>query len=177
MTLLRRWASSMDVLSNLILNAFLIYVILFFIGVNITYTILLVLSAREILYHMRHNRSTDYRSLVQSELTPPVSILAPAYNEGPTIISSVKSLLKLSYGRYEVVVINDGSTDRTLEELIDKFRMFRCHEVYHPCIASKPVRGMYRSRLPEYKYLLVVDKVNGGKADALNVGINVARYD
>jgi cellulose synthase/poly-beta-1,6-N-acetylglucosamine synthase-like glycosyltransferase len=167
----------MQALLNFILNVYLIYVILFFIGVNITYTLLLALSVREILHHMRRGQFADYRALVQSELTPPVSILAPAYNEGATIISSVKSLLKLSYGKYEVVVINDGSTDRTLDELIDNFKMFRCHEVYRPRIPAKQVRGMYRSSLPEYKNLLVVDKENGGKADALNVGINVARYE
>ena len=159
------------------LNFYLVFVILFFVGVNITYTTLLLLSVREILYHMRHNRFTDYRAMVQSELTPPVSILAPAFNEEATILQSVKSLLKLSYGKYEVIVINDGSKDGTLALLLDTFVMRRCHQVYHPLIDAKPVRGMYKSKLPEYKNLVVVDKENGGKADALNVGVNVARHE
>ena len=167
----------MEAVLNFILNFYLVFVILFFVGINITYTTLLLLSVREILYHMRHNRFTDYRSIVQSELTPPVSILAPAYNEEATIIQSVKSLLKLSYGKYEVVVINDGSKDGTLAQLIENFKMYRSHQVYHPMIEAKPVRGMYKSRLPEYRNILVVDKENGGKADALNVGINVARFE
>jgi cellulose synthase/poly-beta-1,6-N-acetylglucosamine synthase-like glycosyltransferase len=167
----------MEVVINFILNFYLIFVILFFIGINITYTTLLFLSVREILYHMRHNRFTDYRSIVQSELTPPVSILAPAYNEEATIIQSVKSLLKLSYGKYEVVVVNDGSKDGTLARLIENFKMYRSQHVYHPLIEAKPIRGMYKSRLPEYRNIVVVDKENGGKADALNVGINVARYE
>ena len=167
----------MEALVNFILNFYLVFFILFFIGVNITYTALLIMSVREILYHLRHNRFTDYRSIVQSELTPPVSILAPAYNEEATIIQSVKSLLKLSYGKYEVVVINDGSKDGTLAQLIENFKMYQSQQVYHQRIKAKPIRGMYKSKLPEYKNIVVVDKQNGGKADALNVGINVARYE
>jgi len=160
-----------------ILNSYLLLVILYFIGVNLAYTILLAISVKEIIVYMRHARFNDYRLIVQSELTPPVSILAPAFNEEPTVIQSVKSLLKLNYGRYEVIVINDGSKDKTLERLVTEFRMFRSKRVYDERIGAKPVRGIYKSKLPEYKNLVVVDKENGGKADALNVGISVAQFD
>jgi cellulose synthase/poly-beta-1,6-N-acetylglucosamine synthase-like glycosyltransferase len=167
----------MGTILDLTLNSYLVFVILYFVGVNLTYTILLTISVREILIYMRHARFSDYRLIVQSELTPPVSILAPAFNEEPTVIQSVKSLLKLNYGKYEVVVINDGSKDKTLSRLIAEFKMFRSKQVYEERISAKPVRGIYRSNLREYKNLIVVDKENGGKADALNVGINVAHYD
>jgi cellulose synthase/poly-beta-1,6-N-acetylglucosamine synthase-like glycosyltransferase len=167
----------MDTLINFLLNFYLVFVVVFFVGVNIAYTTMLIISVREILYHMRHNRFADHRAIVQSELTPPVSILAPAYNEEATIIQSVKSLLKLGYSKYEVVVINDGSKDGTLATLIENFKLYQSNLVYHPRIEAKPVRGLYKSRLPEYRNIIVVDKENGGKADALNVGINVARYE
>ena len=167
----------METLVDLILNSYLVLVVLYFIGVNLTYSVLLAISVREIINHMRHDRFSNYRLIVQSELTPPVSILAPAYNEEATVIQSVKSLLKLSYGKYEVVVINDGSKDKTLAHLTAEFEMYRSRQVYNPRIEAKPVLGIYKSRLPEYKNLVVVDKENGGKADALNVGINVARYE
>ena len=149
----------------------------FFVAVNLMYTALLVRSFREIMYYMRHNAFSNYRSMVQSELASPVSILAPAYNEEASVIASVKSLLKMNYGRYEVVVINDGSTDRTLGKLQDEFQLYRSKQVYRGGLETKPVRGIYKSRKPEFRSLLVVDKENGGKADALNAGINCSRYD
>lgn len=153
------------------------FVTVYFVVVNITYTVLLLRSFREIMHYMRHNAFSNYRIMVQSELTAPVSILAPAHNEEPTVVESTKSLLKLNYGRYEVVIINDGSTDATLERMKNEFQLYKSKQIYRPTIASKDVRGIYKSNKPEYRNLLVVDKENGGKADALNTGVNVARYD
>ena len=158
-------------------NGYLFFVILYFIGVNIAYTALLVLSLREILQYMRHNSFSDFRLTVQSELAPGVSILAPAYNEEATITESVKSLLKLSYGRFEVIIVNDGSGDATLTRLVDEFGLHTSRQVYDPVLRTSQVRAIYRSKLPAYRNLLVIDKENGGKADALNAGINVARHD
>jgi len=162
---------------DLIFQAYFFFVIVYFVVVNLVYAILLILSYKEIVYYLRHNSFSDYRSTVQSELTPPVSILAPAYNEEPTIVQSTKSLLKLNYGKYEVVVINDGSSDATLHKLISEFHLSVSKVIYHPTLTTMPVRGIYKSRKPEYKNLVVLDKENGGKADALNAGINAARYD
>lgn len=158
------------------LRVYFYFVTIYFLAVNIVYTIFIVLSYREILRQVRHGSFSDHRLLVQSELTPPISLLVPAYNESATIVQSVKSLLKLSYGKYEVVVINDGSRDDTLQCLINAFGLFRSKRLYRPLLHAKEVHGIYRSSLPEYRHLVVVDKENGGKADALNVGINVAQY-
>ncbi|HTP79532.1 MAG TPA: glycosyltransferase [Bacteroidota bacterium] len=158
-------------------NAYFVFVIVYFILLNVSHTILLALSFREIMYYMRHNSFESLRGLVQSELAPPVSILAPAFNEEQTVVESVRSLLKLSYGTYEVVVINDGSSDRTLGRLTKEFDLFVSKRRYQSLLPSQSVRGIYRSRRPEYRHLVVVDKENGGKADALNAGINVARYE
>ncbi|MBI3110121.1 MAG: glycosyltransferase family 2 protein [Ignavibacteriales bacterium] len=160
-----------------LLHSYFFFVIGYFVVVNLTYTFFLGMSFREILYYMRHNSFGNLRLLVQSELTPPVSILAPAYNEEPTVVESVKSLLKLNYGKYEVVVINDGSKDGTLERLITEFQMYPSRQVYHGLLQAKPVRGIYKSHKPAYRNLVVVDKENGGKADALNVGMNVAQFE
>ncbi len=166
----------LDVLQP-VLHTYFLFTIGYFVVVNLTYTFFLGLSFKEILYYMRHNSFGNLRLLVQSEITPPVSILAPAYNEEPTVVESVKSLLKLNYGTYEVVVINDGSRDGTLKQLIEEFHLYRSRQLYLPSIEAKPVRAIYKSKKPAYRNLVVVDKENGGKADALNVGINVAQYD
>jgi cellulose synthase/poly-beta-1,6-N-acetylglucosamine synthase-like glycosyltransferase len=113
--------------------------------------------------------------LAQSPLMPGVSVLAPAYNEAATIRHSVRSMLRLRHPRHEVIVINDGSTDTTLKELMDEFRLYRSSRVAWGDITTAPVRGVYESRDPIP--LLVIDKENRGKADALNCGINFARHD
>jgi cellulose synthase/poly-beta-1,6-N-acetylglucosamine synthase-like glycosyltransferase len=115
-----------------------------------------------------------WRRIIQSPLTIPISILAPAYNEAQSIVESVHSLLALEYPRHEVVVINDGSKDATLEILIEHFSLTRIPVQVESSLACQPIRAIYRSA--DYPALVVVDKQNGGKADALNAGINVARF-
>ncbi|PKM70611.1 MAG: glycosyl transferase [Firmicutes bacterium HGW-Firmicutes-18] len=113
--------------------------------------------------------------LFRKNRLPSISIVAPAFNEEKNIISSVKSLLNLKYPDYELIVVNDGSTDSTLNLLISTFQLIRTDYLYKTSLSTAPVRGVYRnSNLPN---LVVVDKSNGGKADSLNTGINVANNE
>jgi cellulose synthase/poly-beta-1,6-N-acetylglucosamine synthase-like glycosyltransferase len=160
-----------------VLYTYSIFIIGFFVVVNVFYFSMYTISFGAILTYLRRHMFCDYRVIVQSELTPPVSILAPGYNESATCVESINSLLKLNYPTAEVVFINDGSKDDTLNVVITQFDMVKTERVYVPTIATKAVRGIYVSRRPEYKNLILVDKQNGGKADALNVGINVSRYN
>ncbi len=153
-----------------------VFVIFYFVAINLVYFALLISSHAAIVNYLRRHLFTDYTAILQSELSTPISVLAPAYNESATIVQNVNSLLKLNYPTMEIVVINDGSRDDTLETLIKEFRLRSTRRVYVPKIDTKPVRGVYVSDAPQYKNLIVVDKENGGKADALNVGINVSRY-
>jgi len=111
---------------------------------------------------------------VYTTLKPPVSLLVPAYNESATIAASVRSMLQLTYDQFEIVVINDGSTDDTLEELRREFGLVAFPEAYRDSVQTKPIRGIYYSTT--HRNLRVIDKENGGKADSLNAGINAARY-
>jgi cellulose synthase/poly-beta-1,6-N-acetylglucosamine synthase-like glycosyltransferase len=123
---------------------------------------------------MRKNVSKTYKEMNTSQLTVPISIIVPSYNEEVTIQNSLLSFLLLEYPEYEVIVINDGSTDGTLETLIDQFSL---HELNFPIrnqIKTEKVKKVYRSVL--YPHLIVIDKENGGKADALNAGINASTY-
>jgi len=108
-----------------------------------------------------------------ADASPPIALLAPAYNEAVTIAESVHSLLSLQYPSFEVIVINDGSSDGTLQVLIDSFGLRPIERHYDLPTAHKPIRGVYGSELQPR--LIIVDKENGGKADALNAGINVSR--
>ena len=96
-----------------------------------------------------------------------------AYNEESCIVESVKSLCRLNYPDYEIVVINDGSTDSTLERLIESFGLLRINSVYRPILQTAGVRRFYVSR--QVPNLIVIDKAHSGKADSLNAGINVSR--
>ncbi len=109
-----------------------------------------------------------------SSLTIPVSIIAPVYNEAPVVAASTRSFLEIDYPEYEVIVVNDGSTDDTLAVLEREFDLEPIEHFYRRRYESGPIRGLYRSRT--HPKLVVIDKVNGGKADSLNCGLNLARY-
>lgn len=106
-----------------------------------------------------------------SPLAPTITIIAPAYNEGLTIVENVRSLLSLQYVNYEVMVVNDGSKDDTLQKLIEGYDLEKIDKSIDPNIKSKQIRGIYKSTQRSFSKLTVVDKLNGGKSDALNAGI------
>jgi cellulose synthase/poly-beta-1,6-N-acetylglucosamine synthase-like glycosyltransferase len=108
-----------------------------------------------------------------ADAAPPITLMAPAYNEALTIVESVRSLLALQYPNFEVVVVNDGSKDETLQVLIDAFELTPTQRHYHLSASCAPIRGLYSgAKQPK---LLVIDKVNGGKSDALNAALNLSR--
>lgn len=146
----------------------------YFIGINVGYLSLNLIATVGL---RRYFETADQYGAegVLSNLDVPISIIAPAFNESVSIISSVKALLQLEYPEYELVVVNDGSTDDTLEKLIHEFRLRPFPEAYWARVPTRPVRGVYRSS--RYPKLRVVDKENGGsKADAMNAGVNACRY-
>lgn len=124
--------------------------------------------------YLRSNRFTDYRVLAASQNAPGISILAPAYNEAASIVENVRSLLSIHYNNLEVIIINDGSKDESLNKLISEYSLLKIDFFVNEQIRAKRVRGVYKSDNPVFHKLVVVDKENGGKADALNVGINIA---
>ncbi|MFA7324271.1 MAG: glycosyltransferase, partial [Candidatus Nanopelagicales bacterium] len=106
---------------------------------------------------------------------PSVSIIAPAFNEEATIVESVNSLLSINYPNFELIVVNDGSADATMNRLIEIFELDKIDRVVDAQLATRPIRGIYHN--PLYPQLLIVDKANGGKADSLNAGINVSKKE
>ena len=154
----------------------IIFLLMSFLVISI-YLTLMVLSALEMREYLRKNKFADYSDIITSPLAPSVSILAPAFNEGQNIVQNVKSLLSLHYSKFEVIIINDGSKDDTLDKLIEFFDLEKTDFAYKPEIETKEIRGIYRSNNISNRRLLVIDKKNGGKADALNAGINVAGMD
>ena len=114
------------------------------------------------------------RDLATSDTTPPISIIIPAYNEEAGIVESVRSTAMLHYPRLEIIVVNDGSKDLTIQQLVTEFDMVPIDFPFRPSIDTKPIRRIYRSRMP--LPLVLIDKENGGKSDAINAGVNVSKY-
>lgn len=150
-------------------------IIFYFLAVNTIYFILLLFS---IVGSRQRNELWSIKKatlLFAHDLLPSISIIAPAYNEEKSIIESVTSLLNLKYPKYEVIVVNDGSKDRTIETLIDHFDLQRHHPSFKFKLPTRGLRGVYVCK--DIPNLIVIDKQNGGKADALNMGINAAKND
>jgi cellulose synthase/poly-beta-1,6-N-acetylglucosamine synthase-like glycosyltransferase len=150
---------------------FLVYSCL--LGLN--YLWLCLVGMRETLRLTNRVPWQESRRRMQSPLTPPISLVCPAYNEASGILMAARSLLMLNYPEFELVLVNDGSKDDTLKVLIEHFDLQMVWEPFAPRLPSAPVRGVYRS--PLHPNLVVVDKENAGcKADASNAGINLAKH-
>jgi cellulose synthase/poly-beta-1,6-N-acetylglucosamine synthase-like glycosyltransferase len=140
---------------------------------GLLYLTLNFISIFSIVKHMGAHRM-DYFLDSFSEFLPPISLLVPAYNEAATIEVNIRSLMQLIYSEYEVIIINDGSTDNTLAILTEAFDLKPLPQAYPVRIPVENLKGFYQSG--QYPNLHVIDKENGGKADALNAGINASRY-
>lgn len=151
------------------------YLVVYFMAVNSIYALLLILSIYGAKHRVQNWHMKRKTLLYEADLLPSISIIAPAYNEAKSIIESTISLLNLKYPKYEVIVVNDGSKDQTIDVLIEHFKLERKHPFFKQPLQTKAIRGVYVNKhIPN---LIVIDKQNGGKADALNVGINVAKGD
>jgi len=141
---------------------------------NVFYNGQMLVSVFDILGYLKKMKASDYERYVSSKNMIPISIIVPAYNEEKTIVDNIKSLLAINYYEYEIIIVNDGSTDSTREQIIQEFGLKKVNQPVKKSIETNEVLGIYRNA--QYERLILIDKVNGGKADALNVGINVSSY-
>lgn len=158
-----------------IINTFFVLSILYYGFANTIYFVLLILAFKD----LRKNQLQNFLLMKELKHTPPayapsISIIAPAYNEELTIVGSVKSFLVLNYPLFEVVVVNDGSKDGTLKQLIEHFKLYEEVIFEDDRLIHAPINKTYRSL--SHPNLVVVDKQNGGKADAINAGLAVSKY-
>lgn len=146
----------------------------YFAVVNGVYGAFTAIAARSLRSHLRRRSYSAFEEAFDSPFTPGITVIVPAYNEAVGIVQSVHSLLSLRYPLFEIVVINDGSTDDTIGRLDDAFDLAPIALALRTSIETKPVRTTYLSR--RHRNLIVVDKENGGKADAMNAGANAATH-
>jgi biofilm PGA synthesis N-glycosyltransferase PgaC len=154
-------------------SLFIVYAGLIFL----TYVYIAVLSILELRKYIARNQYVDYTAMLSFERLPSITIIAPAYNEERTIVENIKCLLSLKYTDYEIIIVNDGSKDNSMQLIIEEFDLVKSNLVYNPKIKTANVRGIYVSSNKAYNHLMVVDKENGGKSDALNTGINISKKE
>jgi cellulose synthase/poly-beta-1,6-N-acetylglucosamine synthase-like glycosyltransferase len=147
------------------------YIVLFyFVVLNLVYLCTSFFAFGALRRYSLRMKSLDLTDLITSAWAPPITLIAPAYNEEATCVESVRSLLTLEYPEYEILVVNDGSVDSTIERLTEAFNLQPASRVLTAELESAEVRQVLRSR--RHPNLWVIDKENGGKADALNAGLN-----
>lgn len=146
---------------------------IFYLLIYASYLFLSVATGAFRLY--QRERMLRIKNELKHEFYFPVSILVPAYNEEVTIFESVSSLLELDYRLYEVIVVDDGSKDRTSRALIDSFQMKQVNRPIRQTIACQEAEAVYETKVGQIS-LTLIRKKNGGKGDALNMGINASQY-
>jgi len=151
-----------------------VFLLIYSLVIITQYLMLSLISFAEARSQLRQQQLVDRLSLFESDLAPPVSILVPAYNEEATIVDSVRSLMKLQYPTFEIIVVNDGSRDGTLQALTRAFGLKRSYRTLRARVPRERVRGVYSSA--DYPFLIVLDLVNGGKARGLNIALGFSRH-
>ena len=163
---------------SFLLNYFMLFfgtvILVYMLIVIFTYSSMLVFAFIQLRKQYQLDRDEIDDDYIDVMYTKPISIIVPAFNEEVGIVDSVHSLLSLRYPQTEIIIVNDGSTDQTQQVVIEQFRMNPVHRVIRHQIQTKPVHKIFQSEI--HPHLFLIEKENGGKADALNTGINVAKY-
>lgn len=141
---------------------------------GVIYLAQLLVALKRVRRQGKRKISEDYMRYAQSQNLLPISLIVPARNEQENIVQNVRDLLNLEYPQFEVIVVNDGSTDDTHRRLIDAFGLYPIEAAVQVKIPTQEIHGVYYN--PDYPNLYYIDKENGGKSDSLNAGINLAQY-
>jgi cellulose synthase/poly-beta-1,6-N-acetylglucosamine synthase-like glycosyltransferase len=161
----------LDILQFIVNHFIFILTIILFVS----YVLLAAISAITLRKYLLKNSYVDYNSIILAPMTPSISVIAPAFNEEKTIIDNIRALLSLYYNNFEVIVVNDGSSDKTFEKIQEAYDLERVNYFFDYRIPCERIKGVYKSKNRSFKRLTIIDKVNGGKADALNAGINISK--
>jgi len=163
----------MNIFEQIFNNLFLYYGSLLFA----TYILIGVLSSFGLIFYARKNKHFRYNTIRSHKLLPSVAIIAPAYNEEKSIVENIRSLLSLEYPTVKVIIVNDGSTDNSVQKVIKHYRLEKVDYAYTETVKTATIKGVYQSTDSAYANLIFIDKENGGKSDALNAGLNISRSD
>jgi cellulose synthase/poly-beta-1,6-N-acetylglucosamine synthase-like glycosyltransferase len=159
---------------SVLLTSFELVVLGYFLVINSLYLWFSAFAYIALIRHRRRWTARELGAVMRSPATPAISIVVPAYNEQAGIVETIRSLLALNYPQFEVIVVDDGSTDATLQLVQEAFGLVRAPGSYEVSIPTAPVSGIYRSL--SNREIVAIQKANGGKADAMNAGVNAASF-
>lgn len=146
----------------------------YYVCLHGTYLLLILIGAVQLRNYQFGITFDEFQRIAESPLTLPFTVIIPAYNEEKVIINAVLGALILRYPQHEVIVVNDGSDDKTLPLLIKQFGLRRVNKVGQIRFKTRAIRGIYESL--DFPKLVVIDKENGHRADAINAAVNFSRY-
>lgn len=165
--------SSMEVIRKVI-SIFNYFCMAYTLSLTLVYLIQFIISIFKIKNDRKTEIADDFYLYKDSDNLLPISLVVPAYNEQENIVHNVKSLMKLNYPVFEIIVVNDGSKDETHQRMLDAFNLKKIETSIRVDIQTQEIQGVYYNS--KYPKLIYIDKLNGGKSDALNAGINAAKY-
>lgn len=142
----------------------------YFLSINSFYLLLILFSIPSIYRRFMEVNLEDITHMVNSESLPEIAIIIPCYNLKEEVFSALDAVLDMQYPKKKIVVVNDGSTDNTFEMLKERLQLFEVPIISDGLLKTAPLRGVYLSK--NRGSVLVIDKENGGRADALNAGLN-----
>ena len=157
-----------------LLYAIVLFILWYIIAANALRVITVFIAAVVTPAGIEKARSFESRLMGKSKNMIPISLLVPAYNEEKRIVESIKAMLNLNYVNFEIIVINDGSSDRTLEAVVNAFGLQKIIYPVREILATKKIRNIYYN--PDISRLHLIDKERGGKCDALNAGVNFSGF-
>lgn len=158
---------------KLILTLVNLFFVIYLIGYS-TFLFISVMIGSMDLY--KKNRISKIIDKIENDYEIPISIIIPAHNEEVTVVDTINSLLALQYKNYEIIIVDDGSTDNTAKNVINEFDMIKTERPINyqiKCKAKKEIYESYENKVP----ITLVKKQNGGKADSLNMGINISEKE
>jgi cellulose synthase/poly-beta-1,6-N-acetylglucosamine synthase-like glycosyltransferase len=161
-------------LGRLIFYGAFVFFVLYFLILTAYYLFLAIVGFIEVTKRARESKAEIYPMLAAAATAMPVSIVIPARNEEEWIADALGSALRLEYPEFEIIVVDDGSTDRTLEILNEMLVLKGCDSTYVKEFASGHVREVLKSE--KYPFVTVVTASQGRKkAGAVNLGLNFAK--
>ena len=164
----------MSTIVDILMKFFGGFILIYTCIIITTYTGMLIFAFIEMRKQYKLDKTALDEDYIDAFYSKPLSIIIPAYNAEVGVVDSIHYVLNLKYPQTELIVVNDGSTDQTQQIVIEQFKMKKIPKVVKEQIKSKPILNIYQSEI--HRNLYLIEKENGGKADALNAGINLAKY-